>query len=161
MVIDKSAGRRREGLPAMTTWLHDGLSTGAPSATVMSGAGWRSPAWHGAEDQMILGSFMGWPHWGPTNGQLFKSNNGGEDMTKVLLRAIGVAGGGAVATFSYGASAQDKKAPAKKPPTSESVKDEGACRARNDCDWVAESKDDKGKVKRKASCRASPAPKKA
>ena len=83
-------------------------------------------------------------------------------MTKVLLRAIGVATMTAViATLSYGASAQDKKAPAKKPPACKSVKDEGACRARNDCDWVAESKDDKGKVKRKASCRASPAPKKA
>jgi hypothetical protein len=93
---------------------------------------------------------------------LFKTNNGGEDMTKVLLRAIGVAAMTAVvAAFSYGASAQEKKAPAKKPPACNSVKDEGACRARNDCDWVAEKKDDKGKVKRKAYCRASPAAKKA
>ena len=78
---------------------------------------------------------------------------------KKVLRGIGLAATATViAVVSYGASAQ---APAKKPPACNSVKDEGACRARNDCTWVSESKDDKGKVKRKAYCRANPTPKKA
>ena len=65
-----------------------------------------------------------------------------------------------IAVLSYGASAQEKKAPAKKPPACNTLKDEAACTARNDCNWVAESKDAKGKVKRKAYCRANPTPKK-
>ena len=82
-------------------------------------------------------------------------------MNKLLLRGISLAATAAViAVVSYGASAQDKKAPAKKPPACNTLKDETACKARNDCNWVAESKDAKGKVKRKAYCRANPTPKK-
>jgi len=65
-----------------------------------------------------------------------------------------------IVVVSYGASAQEKKAPAKKPAACNTLKDETACKARDDCNWVAESKDDKGKVKRKAYCRANPTPKK-
>jgi len=80
-------------------------------------------------------------------------------MKTILLRGMALAATAAViAVVSYGALAQ---APAKKPAACNTVKDEGACRARNDCNWVAESKDDKGKVKRKAYCRANPTPKKA
>ena len=72
-------------------------------------------------------------------------------MNKLLLRGIGLAATAAViAVVSYGASAQEKDAPAKKPPACNTLKDETACKARNDCNWVAESKDAKGKVKRKA-----------
>ena len=82
-------------------------------------------------------------------------------MNKILLRGTGlVATAALIAVVSYGASAQEKKAPAKKPSTCNALKDEGACRARNDCNWVEESKDAKGKVKRKAYCRANPTPKK-
>jgi hypothetical protein len=82
-------------------------------------------------------------------------------VNRVLLRGIGLAATAAlIVVVSYGASAQEKKAPAKKPPACNSLKDEGACRARNDCNWVEESKDAKGKVKRKAYCRANPTPKK-
>jgi hypothetical protein len=78
-------------------------------------------------------------------------------MKKVLLRGMGLAAIGVViAVVSYGASAQAPK----KAAACNTVKDEGACRARNDCNWVSESKDDKGKVKRKAYCRGNPTPKK-
>ena len=81
-------------------------------------------------------------------------------MNKLLLRGIGLAATAAVIAFvCYGASAQDKKAPAKKPPACNTLK-EAACKARDDCNWVAETKDAKGKVKRKAYCRANPTPKK-
>jgi hypothetical protein len=41
------------------------------------------------------------------------------------------------------------------------LKELSACEARSDCNWVNESKDAKtGKVKKKAYCRAKPAPKK-
>ena len=63
--------------------------------------------------------------------------------------------------FSYGASAQDKKtAPAEKFAACHTLKNEAACKAGKDCSWVAESKDDKGKFKRKAYCRSNPPPKK-
>src|SRR5262245_12854340 len=78
-------------------------------------------------------------------------------MTNVLLKGLTVAAtAAAIAAFSFGASAQDKKAPAKKPPACNSLKDEAACKARDDCNWVADSKDAKGKVKRKAYCRSNP-----
>ena len=82
-------------------------------------------------------------------------------MNKLLIRGIGLAATAAlIVVVSYGASAQEKKAPAKKPAACNTLKDETACKARDDCNWVAESKDDKGKVKRKAYCRANPTPKK-
>jgi len=82
-------------------------------------------------------------------------------VNKLLIRGIGLAATAAlIVVVSYGASAQEKKAPAKKPAACNTLKDETACKARDDCNWVAESKDDKGKVKRKAYCRANPTPKK-
>jgi hypothetical protein len=78
-------------------------------------------------------------------------------MTNVALRTLGVAATAAVlAVFAIGASAQEKKAPAKRPPACSSLKAEADCSARADCNWVAESA--KGKVKHKAYCRANPAP---
>ena len=80
-------------------------------------------------------------------------------MRNALMKGIGLAVTlSAIAAFTLGASAQDKKAPAKKPPACNSLKAEPACAARNDCNWVAESKDAKGKMK-KAYCRSSAAPK--
>jgi hypothetical protein len=83
-------------------------------------------------------------------------------MNSVALKSLGVAAAIAViAAFAVGASAQEKKAtPAKRPPACNSVKVEADCRARTDCNWVAESKDAKGKVTRRAYCRANPTPKK-
>lgn len=71
----------------------------------------------------------------------------------------------AVAMFAFGAQAQEKKADpkaaTKKPAACNSLKEQAGCEARSDCGWVAESKDAKtGKVKKKAYCRAKPAPKK-
>ena len=82
----------------------------------------------------------------------------------------GVAIGGLAAlfaVFAFGASAQEKKMdPPKKaevvkkekaPPACKTIKAQAGCEGRTaDCTWVAESKDDKGKVKAKAYCRAKP-----
>ncbi len=66
----------------------------------------------------------------------------------------------ALALFAFGASAQDKKttpAPKPKPPAAcKTIKKEADCKARTDCEWVAETKDAKGKVKTKAACKAKP-----
>jgi len=64
----------------------------------------------------------------------------------------------AIAGLTFGASAQDKSAPAKRPPACSTMKDENACKARTDCNWVAETKNAKGKVTRRAYCRSNPAP---
>jgi hypothetical protein len=78
-------------------------------------------------------------------------------VNKALSKGLCVAAAAtAIAAFGYGTSAQDKKPSAKKPPACNSLKDEAACQARSDCGWVAESKDGKGKVKRKAYCRSNP-----
>ena len=45
----------------------------------------------------------------------------------------------------------------KAPPACKTIKAQAGCETRSaDCTWVAESKDDKGKVKAKAYCRAKP-----
>ena len=79
---------------------------------------------------------------------------------KTLVKMLGISvATAALALFAYGASAQDAKkpAPAKKPPACKTIKAQAGCEARtDDCTWVAESKDDKGKVKAKAYCRAKP-----
>ena len=73
----------------------------------------------------------------------------------------------ALAVFAFGAPAQTPKMdPPKKveavkkpaaPPACKTIKAQAGCEARTaDCTWVAESKDDKGKVKAKAYCRAKP-----
>ncbi|MDX2202484.1 MAG: hypothetical protein NW223_07030 [Hyphomicrobiaceae bacterium] len=85
-------------------------------------------------------------------------------MTILSSRLLGMTvAAAALALFAVGAEAQEKKADvkaAKKPAVCNSLKDQTACDARSDCSWVAESKDAKGKIKRKAYCRAKPAPKK-
>ena len=75
-------------------------------------------------------------------------------VQKTLVRTLGISvATAALALFAYGASAQD----AKKPPACKTIKAQAGCEARtDDCTWVAESKDDKGKVKAKAYCRAKP-----
>jgi len=62
-----------------------------------------------------------------------------------------------VIAFANESKAQDKKpAPPEKWATCSSLKKEDACNAGRNCSWVAERKDEKGTVKRKAYCRSSP-----
>jgi hypothetical protein len=77
---------------------------------------------------------------------------------KTLVKSLGISVATvALALMAYGASAQEKAAPAKKPAACKTIKQQGDCEARTaDCSWVAESKDDKGKVKAKAYCRSKP-----
>jgi len=80
-------------------------------------------------------------------------------VQKTLLKTLGISASAAlIAMFAYGASAQEKKPdPPKKAPACKTIKAQAGCEARAaDCGWVAESKDDKGKVKAKAYCRAKP-----
>jgi hypothetical protein len=71
---------------------------------------------------------------------------------KTLLKTLGIsAATAALAFFAYGASAQEKKAaPAKKPAACTTLKDDAACKARDDCSWT----EPKGKAK--GSCKAKP-----
>ena len=87
-------------------------------------------------------------------------------VQKTLVKTLGISAAAAlIAMFAYGASAQDKKAEpakkeaaAKKPPACKTIKKQADCEGRtDDCSWVGESKDDKGKVKAKAYCRSKPA----
>ena len=87
-------------------------------------------------------------------------------VQKTLVKTLGISAAAALlAMFAYGASAQEKKMDppkkaeaAKKPPACKTIKAQAGCEGRSaDCSWVAESKDDKGKVKAKAYCRAKPA----
>lgn len=90
-------------------------------------------------------------------------------VNTTIGRYLGIsAATAALALFAYGAQAQEKKAaPTPAPKAAEkkaacnSLKVQAGCEARTDCNWVAESKDDKGKVKKKAYCRANPTAKKA
>ena len=89
-------------------------------------------------------------------------------VQKTLVKTLGISVAAvAFALLAFGASAQEKKVePAKKaetakkpapPPACKTIKAQAGCEARAaDCTWVAESKDDKGKVKAKAYCRAKP-----
>ena len=67
----------------------------------------------------------------------------------------------ALTVFGFTAQAQmkkeDKAAP--KPPACSKIKDAVACKARDDCVWTDEVKNDKGKVTKKATCKAKPKPK--
>ena len=65
----------------------------------------------------------------------------------------------ALSVFGFAAQAQMKEAKPAAPPACAKVKDEATCRARSDCDFVAEVKDAKGKVTKKAACKAKPKPK--
>jgi hypothetical protein len=70
-----------------------------------------------------------------------------------ILKGVSVtAGAAALAMFTYAATAQDKKAPPpKKTVACAKLKDEAACKARDDCEWVTKDK--------KGSCKAKPKPK--
>ena len=80
-------------------------------------------------------------------------------MHKTLVRTLGIsAATAALALVAYGASAQEKKAPApaKKPPACSKLK-EADCTARADCVFTAAVVDEKTKkTKTKASCKAAP-----
>jgi len=59
--------------------------------------------------------------------------------------------------FTFEATAQGKiPTPPEKWAACSSLKNEAACNAGRNCGWVAERKDEKGTVKRKAYCRSSP-----
>jgi hypothetical protein len=78
---------------------------------------------------------------------------------KTLVKSLGLSVATvALALMAYGASAQEKAAPAKKAPACKTIKQQADCEARaTDCNWVGESKDDKtGKVKARAYCRSKP-----
>lgn len=83
-----------------------------------------------------------------------------------ILRGLGVAVAAATLVLgAYGVQAQapkkeTAKAAEKKPATCNSLKDETACKARADCEWVSAVVDAKTKKeKRKAYCRSKPKPK--
>jgi hypothetical protein len=63
-----------------------------------------------------------------------------------------------LSAFAYGGvSAAEKKKEAAKAPACNSLKEDKACEAREDCTWVAAVTDAKtGKQKRRAYCRAKP-----
>jgi len=80
-------------------------------------------------------------------------------MRNLLPRLLGVSAVAVVlAAFAYGSvSAEEKKKAEPKPAACNSLKEEAACTAREDCSWIAASVDSKtNKVKRKAYCRAKP-----
>ncbi len=97
-------------------------------------------------------------------------NHGVTAVHKTLLKSLGISAAVvALGLFGYAAQAQapkkepaPKAAPAKKPPPPpkcNSLKDQTACEAREDCQWVAASIDAKTKKQKKAAyCRAKPKP---
>jgi hypothetical protein len=77
-------------------------------------------------------------------------------MIKTTLGILSVAAAVLLAAAFANVSAETAKQP--KPPACNSLKEEFACRARDDCSWVAAIVDSKtGKDKRKAYCRRKPA----
>jgi hypothetical protein len=79
-------------------------------------------------------------------------------MFKTTLGVLGVAAVVLLAASFGNVSAET----APKPPACTTLKEESACKARKDCQWVAAVVDSKtGKEKRKAYCRKAPAKKKA
>ena len=79
-------------------------------------------------------------------------------MIKTSFGILGVAAVVLLAASFGNVSAET----APKPPACNSLKEELACKARDDCQWVAAVVDSKtGKEKRKAYCRKAPAKKKA
>ncbi|HZN31823.1 MAG TPA: hypothetical protein VFB88_20885 [Xanthobacteraceae bacterium] len=78
-------------------------------------------------------------------------------MIKTSLGILGVAAVVLLAASFGNVSAET----APKPPACTTLKEETACRPRDDCQWVAAVVDSKsGKEKRKAYCRKAPAKKK-
>jgi hypothetical protein len=85
-------------------------------------------------------------------------------MTITLGRIFGVSAAAvALTVLGFTAQAQMKKEDAAKkpppPPACSKIKDAAACKARDDCVWSDEVKNDKGKVTKKAACKAKPKPK--
>ena len=79
-------------------------------------------------------------------------------MIKTTLGVLGVSAVVLLAASFGNVSAET----APKPPACTTLKEESACKAREDCQWVAAVVDSKtGKEKRKAYCRKAPAKKKA
>ena len=79
-------------------------------------------------------------------------------MIRTTLGVLGVAAVVLLAASFGNVSAET----APKPPACTTLKEESACKAREDCQWVAAVVDSKtGKEKRKAYCRKAPAKKKA
>lgn len=75
-------------------------------------------------------------------------------MTKVAGWSVVVIGVSVSACFSSTVEAQ---APKRKPVACNTLKDEGACKTRDDCTWVSVALDTKTqKEKRKAYCRVMP-----
>jgi hypothetical protein len=83
-------------------------------------------------------------------------------MHKASLGVLGLAAAGAFAFSLITGSVSNVSAEsAPKPPACKTLKDEDACKAREDCTWVKASVDAKtGKEKRKAYCRSKPKAKK-
>lgn len=87
-------------------------------------------------------------------------------MIIIRTRTIGLtAAAAALGVFALAAPvlAQEKKPETPKKAvvaTCNSLKVQSACEARSDCNWVGEAKDPKGKVTKRAYCRANPKPKK-
>jgi len=89
-------------------------------------------------------------------------------LSNILIRTLGVSAAAvALGLFVVGASAQTppaKKDPApkavtKKPPACNSLKDEAACKARTDCNWVSAVINEKTKKQTRAAyCRTKPVP---
>ena len=81
-------------------------------------------------------------------------------MNISLGRIFGISAAAvALTVFGFTAQAQMKEKAAPKPPACSKIKDEVACKARDDCMWSPEVKDAKGKVKKKGACKAKPKPK--
>ncbi len=79
-------------------------------------------------------------------------------MIKTTLGVLGIAAVVLLAASFGNVSAET----APKPPACTTLKEESACKAREDCQWVAAVVNSKtGKEKRKAYCRKAPAKKKA
>ena len=79
-------------------------------------------------------------------------------MIKTTLGVLGIAAVVLLAASFGNVSAET----APKPPACTTLKEESACKAREDCQWVAAVVGSKtGKEKRKAYCRKAPAKKKA
>ena len=82
-------------------------------------------------------------------------------MIKTSLGILGVATGVLLAA-SFGNVSAETAPKAPKPPACTTLKEESACKPRDDCQWVAAVVDSKtGKEKRKAYCRRAPAKTKA